>query len=188
MPRLSKEQSKLLATWVRQHHPDSVARVADAPDVTAIEAELGFAVRGDECIEWGGYRNPKGYGKITITLEPGSYTSLLAHRALREIVEGESTLKALHSCGNEACVNLNHTYYGTHRDNMDDAIRMSEMPSGASHPNGKLTDAQIMDIRTRYVKGNRWHPGNSGELAGEFGVSRDYINQIARGDKRASAQ
>ena len=184
MPALSKEQSVSLARWVRKHHPRSADVVAHEPDVTEVEAELGFAVRGAECVEWGGYLNPKGYGKITITLEPGKYTSLLAHRALREIFGGESSLMALHSCGNEACINLDHTRYGTHRENMDDAIAMGEMPSGVTHPNGKLSDDQVIEIRSRYTKGNRWYPGNSGELAGEFGVSRDYINQIVRGARR----
>lgn len=185
MAPLSKEQSLSLAKWVRKYHP----RSAGAAEVEeARTEELGFDVHGDECVEWGGYRNPKGYGRVTITLEPGKYVSLLTHRALREIVEGESDMKALHSCGNEACVNLDHTYYGTHRDNMDDAVRMGEMSSGASHPNGKLTDEQVTEIRLRYIKGNRWHPGNSDELAGEFGISRDYVNQVVRGVRRVGPQ
>lgn len=184
MRTLSKEQSLSLAKLIRKYHPDSAAKVADVPDVTAIERELGFAVHGGECIEWGGYRNIRGYGKITITLEPGKYTSLLAHRALREVIEGGSELLALHSCGNGACINVDHTRYGTHRDNMHDAVAMHEMASGTDHPNGKLTDAQVAEIRFRYIKGNRWYPGNSGELAGEFGVARDYINQIVRGVRR----
>ncbi|MGW5434079.1 hypothetical protein ACWET9_44185 [Streptomyces sp. NPDC004059] len=39
----------------------------------------------------------------------------------------------------------------------------------------------MADIKRRYVKGNRWRPGNRLALAVEFGVSERSIRKIARG-------
>lgn len=66
--RLSKEQSLSLAKWIRQHHPLSAAREAVGADVTEVERELGFAVRGDECVEWGSTISPQGYGRVAVTI------------------------------------------------------------------------------------------------------------------------
>jgi hypothetical protein len=45
----------------------------------------------------------------------------------------------------------------------------------------KLAQAQVDDIRARYVKGNRWHPGNGAELREEYGISPANLGVITRG-------
>jgi hypothetical protein len=167
MPRLSREQSQSLARWVRSHHP----KAGDAVEVVEPdEKELGFAVRGDDCIEWG-MSTQRGYGQIGI-----NGRTVRVHRALREVVEGESELPALHGCGNKRCINLDHTYYGTHSENMEDQFRLAETRQyGETHNRAKLTQAQVDDIRARYVRGQ----GHALDL--EYGLSRGYASTIAKG-------
>lgn len=179
MAKLSKEQNKSLARWVRKHHPHSAVRVEG--DAEAELEELGFAVHGAECIEWGGYLNPQGYGRVGIPTDRGHYVPKLAHRAMREVMEGESSLPTLHSCGNEACINLDHTRYGTHAENLADQKRLGEMTQiGETHSRAKLTQSQVDEIKSRYVRGN----GNT--LGAEYGLPKGYVAAIVRGARWGS--
>ncbi len=74
------------------------------------------------CIMWAGYRqsNGTGYGERTVKQK-----RWLAHRyaffsAKGEIPEG---LCVCHRCNNKGCVNVEHLYLATHRQNVIDAVR-----------------------------------------------------------------
>ena len=178
MSKLSREQSLSLVKWVHKHHPQSADVVArEGHDL----AELDFVVRGDECVEWGAGKSG-GYGVINIRLVGGGRRMIRAHRALRQAVDGLQDLDALHRCGNKACISLDHTYWGTQSDNTLDMYRLSETRNvGETSHLAKLTQAQVDDIRARYVKGNRWHPGNSAELMAEYGISAPTLSMITTG-------
>lgn len=177
--RLSLEQSKSLAKWMRKYHPRSVgAEEVGEPDL----GELDFVVRGDDCVEWGASAT-KGYGQFSMAT-PCGRRPFRPHRALREIVEGESDLNALHRCGNKLCVNLDHTYYGTQSDNWQDCVRMGESKQiGETATQSKLTADQVGEIRRRYIPTRGRRLGNGRELELEFGLSRSYVSQIMRGDR-----
>lgn len=148
-----------------------------------VEAELGFAVHGDECVEWGASTS-RGYGQFTMTTNDGKRRPFRPHRALREIFEGESELNALHRCGNKLCVNLDHTYYGTQSENWEDCIRMGETRQiGQTARQAKLTQGQVEEIRERYIPTVGRRVGNGRELEIEFELSRSYVSQIVRSDR-----
>lgn len=50
-----------------------------------------------------------------------------------------------------------------------------------AHGKKTLTHAQVVEIKHRYIKGNRWHPGNSDLLAVEFNVEIWVIQAIVAG-------
>lgn len=172
--RLSREQSRSLADLVERYHPDLGG--AEAPDLDEMEVELGFAVRGAECVEWGmglqrGYAamNRRGKGKRV-------------HRALLEIVAGVSDLQAIHKCGNKPCVNLDHVKYGTAAENREDQFRLKETSAvGEGHVWSRLTAEQVADIRARYNPGKNRKQGNGPLLEAEYGLSAGYASQIAKG-------
>jgi hypothetical protein len=71
----------------------------------------------NECWEWTGARNSKGYGSLSINA-----VRWVAHRYSYTISKGEipKGLIIMHSCDNTKCVNPNHLSAGTHSDNMLD--------------------------------------------------------------------
>ena len=71
------------------------------------------------CILWKGKLNKRGYSHHIHGLD-GKRTS--AHRMSYEIANGEfdKNLFICHRCNNPTCVNAEHLYAGTHKDNMRD--------------------------------------------------------------------
>jgi hypothetical protein len=58
--------------------------------------------------------------------------------------------------------------------------RMSAARTGERHPNSKLTDAQVVEIRERST-GRR---GEQTEMAAEFGVTQAAISWILKGHRK----
>ena len=97
----------------------------------------------------------------------------------------------LHGCDNRLCCNpLNpeqgrHVHEGTYADNVREMIERGRNvvyrggPKVATRASAKLTDAQIAEIRSRYVPGQK--PSHA-DLAREYGMSRSAIGFITRGE------
>jgi hypothetical protein len=75
----------------------------------------------DDCWEWRGNRNNRGYGKLG---------KIYAHRVAYELASGPipSGLEVMHSCDNPPCCNPAHLSVGTHADNMQDMARKGRHP------------------------------------------------------------
>lgn len=146
--------------------------------------------KGPDCWEWLAARgkNPSGslgYGQFSIGSRVDKDRRMhAAHRVAWSITNGEIPvgLNVLHRCDNQACVNPEHLFLGTQRDNVSDMIAKGrKRPAvGDRHGSAKLTEDQVRKIRQEYTRGtSRFNPGNKRELAIEFGVRPSTITDVA---------
>ena|SRR3990167_364687 len=122
------------------------------------------------CWEWLGLKVGRGYGQISCSgkMIITSRYSYMLHKG--EVPKG---LEVCHSCDNPSCVNPEHLWLGTHKDNMKDAREkgryIKENNGRAKH---KLKD--IPQIKAMYATG-KYSQRKLGEM---WGVSHTNIYAI----------
>lgn len=144
-------------------------------------------IRGDdECWLWTGYKNKAGYGKIHGG-EVHNWFPLYAHRVSWDLSHPNDTAKPgrnadviCHTCDNPACVNPNHLWKGTHKDNARDMIEKGRMRIGdrGGSKNGRaiLKESDIPKILLSRKQGMQYK-----DIAKKFGVSISSISDILNG-------
>lgn len=92
----------------------------------------------DECWEWQANKLPKGYG----TFKDEMLKINLAHRMAYFLKNGDfdRNLVICHSCDNPPCVNPNHLFLGTQKDNLEDSVQKGRFPKGEKHHNSLISD------------------------------------------------
>lgn len=99
------------------------------------------------CWLWGGSYDKYGYGCLTVRSLPT--TLWRTHRLSYQIYNGvfDYSLNVLHKCDNPACVNPDHLWLGTHKQNMDDREK-KQRNKGGDRWVDKLTPIKIKEIRS----------------------------------------
>jgi len=148
------------------------------------------------CWLWTGCIGSNGYGYITKPphMFGGGRGTVTAHRASLAIagqIPPDGSF-VCHHCDVRACVNPAHLYIGDAESNSKDAWDRGRIPQicGIDAPNARLTATQVAEIRDRYRPGSRAIDGNGSsavELGREFGITAQYVNQLANGRWRANA-
>ena len=133
----------------------------------SIDSETG-------CWIWSGYKNQNGYGRVKL-----NGRQYAAHRLSYEAHVGDIPLGMFicHKCDNPPCVNPDHLFCGTPRDNaIDMTIKgRGQGPKNKGGANGraKLTIDQVNTIKSS----SEWHH----IIAERYGVSRSLISMIKNG-------
>lgn len=132
-----------------------------------------------ECLEWQGATDSCGYGHIIVNGK-----QLLTHRLSyrvhkQEIVDG---MQINHKCHNECCINPDHLYMGTQKENVNDAVQagnyVSNFGVGEDHIYSELCEQDVIEMREKYETGDYTHK----ELAEEYGVNINTAGEAIRGD------
>lgn len=121
------------------------------------------------CLIWEASANPNGYGSYR---KDGKL--LLAHRVSYELTNGPipEGICILHKCDIPSCVNPDHLFPGTKKDNTHDMINKgrAKYVFGEQCPAAKLTRDAVLEIRKREAPAK--------ELAEIYGVSLTSIYSV----------
>lgn len=111
-------------------------------------------IRGaDQCWNWKGYRDSKGYGLLT-NGDPKK-RRVFAHRLSYRIAHGpfDANLFICHHCDNPPCVNPSHLFLGDIRANNQDKVRKGRQAKGERAHKAVLTAFKVRAIRVFYARG-----------------------------------
>lgn len=127
------------------------------------------------CWLWGGSSDKDGYGNFQMNGKP-----IRAHRfSFIHFKSDIGGLWVLHKCDVPGCVNPDHLFLGTGKDNsvdMDAKNRRRPLV-GEKHQFSTITDAQALEIKIKHSEGLLTH----NQIASMFNVTRSIVSQIARG-------
>lgn len=145
---------------------------------SAEERFLAKVTRTPTCWLWTGATNKRGgYGMI----HSGSGSRLATHMALRVFKNVQIPAGAIvcHSCDVPLCVNPEHVWIGTQKDNIGDMDRKGRgvRVKGEKHPKAKLTERDVIQARfIHQVQGVSY-----AEIGRRLGVHPDTISYAVRG-------
>lgn len=137
--------------------------------------EAGARACSDACINAGRKRRPnyKLDGR-----------EMNASRAVWWLAHGDpGSMKVLHRCGNDQCLNIRHLYLGTTSDNARDTVLMDRCAN------------QVVPLNIAREIARRYRPGKAGngngniaQLAAEYGISYTAIRLAARRVQRLTQE
>lgn len=123
----------------------------------------------------------EGYGRIR---DCETKKLILAHRLSYEIFKGkiEKGMFICHRCDNRSCINPDHLFQGTAKDNSQDALhkgrtyKVSHHAQGEKNGNAKICSEDVIEIRRLASSGMR-----HSEIAKKYGFSQTNVREIVKG-------
>ncbi len=126
------------------------------------------------CWLWMSFLDRQGYGHFSMNgkSQKASRVSWELHRS-----KPPRNLHVCHHCDTPACVNPDHLFLGTQRDNKQDGFKKGRYQGGGlrgeDHPDHKLTRQQVAEIRSSNL--------SQYKLAKIYGVDQSNISRIKSG-------
>ena len=133
---------------------------------------LSYTIRTPSgCMEYTRCVQSNGYARATVR-----YKADYAHRHVYRLAFGEidKGLDVCHSCDNRKCINPDHLFLGTRKQNMEDAKSKGRTARGFALPQTKLSDDDKEAIAELAQQGLLYK-----EIAARFGIHRVRANKIA---------
>ncbi len=123
------------------------------------------------CWEWQSNLYATGYGLYNFQGK-----TQRAHRIMWYLIHNKWPEQfLLHSCDNKICVNPNHLREGTQKENITDAMQRNRLAKGEQHGQAKLTEKDVLEIRSEYQKGVRQK-----QLAKQYQINQSQVSAIVR--------
>ena len=116
-----------------------------------------------------------GYGNFGLA----SGEMIGAHVFAFVLANGFKPPMVCHWCDNPRCCNPKHLFPGDQQVNFADMIAKGRHSRGERHGHAKLTEAEVLEIRERFVPYDAQNGARA--LAREFGVGRTAVDRIVKG-------
>lgn len=130
------------------------------------------------CWEWQGGKLTGGYGEFKI-----NFKNVTSHRFSYEIHKGKipKGMCVCHSCDNPPCVNPEHLWLGTSKENTSDRHNKGRTPKGERIFGSKLKTSDVLEIRKYYAENKHKAKWGGVVMAKKYGVLPTTIDWIAKG-------
>lgn len=129
------------------------------------------------CWEWTGEKDMQGYGMVRILPHKDcpDIKRIKGHRLSWMLFNGPLPMHLLicHKCDRRSCVNPEHLFLGTQKDNMRDCIKKGRHMHGIGHVWAKLNPEKVREIRKLKAEGQTYD-----QLSAKFAVHRITIAQV----------
>lgn len=150
-------------------------------DKETITKRLYGNIQKDEttdCWVWLGSKNQKGYGRLHLR-ENGKRIQLATHRLSYTLEYGTdpNELLVCHHCDNPSCINPEHLFLGTIKDNNNDAFK-KKRNQVIGLKNRVLTEEQVREIKKELQKNNN---ASLSKIGSWYDVSPACIHSIKHG-------
>ena len=126
-----------------------------------------------DCVEWHKGKTGRGYG---VCYPFGRDKQVLAHRRVYELMYGPipEDMVVCHKCDNRGCVNINHLFLGTQKDNIKDMFAKGRQHDrrGDRGNASKLSEKQVLEIKA-FIGKLKYK-----EIAKKYNVSETAIADI----------
>lgn len=126
-------------------------------------------VTASGCHEWGGFIDPKGYGTLSYR-----NANVRAHRLAYAAHLGPvpDNMQVCHRCDNRRCINPDHLFLGTNRDNINDMVAKGRS-RGRRGPRGSRSWAErTAEIIRRMAAGER-----QADIGQTFGLTQSGVSK-----------
>ena len=140
-------------------------------------------VKTQNCWNWIGETRFGGYGYLYL----GNHKYIRVHRFSYKLHKGKipTGLLVCHSCDNRICVNPDHLWLGTHKDNAIDKMKKGRqvIPKGEKNWGCKIKWEEVKKMRELYKSELYFQY----EIAKMFSISTSLTNMIINNKKRLTA-
>ncbi len=112
-----------------------------------------YVIKSEGCWIWSGCKDKKGYGQFNLKNK-----TMFSHRFSYELKYGKIPEKmcVCHKCDTPSCVNPDHLFLGTNKENLRDMISKGRkiVRKGVEKNNSKMNDEKVKKMRELYDNGN----------------------------------
>ena len=130
----------------------------------------------NDCWGWNASKSRGGYGQFRL-LKNNKWTMARANRVSYELFKGElsPTLLVCHSCDNPECINPNHLFTGTAKENIQDMIKKGRRFLSRNTKHKWLNRQTVDAMREDFKQGMK-----QAEICLKYEHSRAQVSRVVR--------